>query len=185
MWQRRLPELPPWPVSPRPFPEEALGSWLERVAARYRMSVQHLCDEYGLQLDLDISRAGWLVLPVVAVPTVRQLARLARLDEGRLEEIQTPVGEATSWRIQFYCARCLFLNPLDVAATRWKRVWLDPEVTACEVHGTPLVSIASSSPRRCKNFDQILKVIGRIELQRARELPGLRDMRFHRYWLEL
>ena len=66
MWQRRLPELPPWPVSPRPFPEEALGSWLGRVAARYRMSVQHLCHEHELQLDLETSRAGWLVLPVVA-----------------------------------------------------------------------------------------------------------------------
>lgn len=82
---------------------------------------------------------------------------------------------------QLYCARCLFLNPLDVAAPRWKRVWLDPEATACEVHGAPLASIASSSLRRCKNFDQILKVIGRTEFQRGKTLPGLRDMRYHRY----
>ncbi|CAN7343533.1 TniQ family protein [Variovorax sp. LjRoot178] len=181
MWQRRLPELPPWPVSPRPFPEEALGSWLGRVAARYRMSVQHLCDEHELRLDFETSRAGWLVLPVVADPTIRQLARLARLEEDRLQEIQTTTSEATNWRIQFYCARCLFLNPVDVAAPRWKRVWLDPEVTVCEVHGTPLVSVASSALHRCKNFDQTLKIIGRIELKRTSELPGLRDMRHSRH----
>jgi hypothetical protein len=44
----------------------------------------------------------------------------------------------------------------------------------------PLVSIASSSLRRCKNFDQILKVIGRNEFQRGKTLSGLRDMRYHR-----
>jgi hypothetical protein len=31
------------------------------------------------------------------------------------------------------------------------------------------------------DFDQILKVIGRTELQRARDRPALRNMRYHRY----
>lgn len=39
----------------------------------------------------------------------------------------------------------------------------------CEVHGTPLVAIPSSALRRCRNFDQILKVVGRLEFERARD----------------
>ena len=145
-----------------------MGSWLGRVAARYRMSVRHLCDEYGLRLDLDTACAGWLVLPPVPDSIVGQLARLGRLDEGRLHEIQTPMGWASGpLRIQPYCARCLFLNPVDVAAPRWKRVWLNPEVTYCEVHGTSLSTIESSKLRRCKNFDHTLGLIGSLELEKS------------------
>jgi len=139
-----------------------MGSWLGRVAARYRMSVRQLCDEYGLELNVDTSSAGWLVRPLVPDSTVSQLARLARLDEGRLHEIQTPTVWAASRRAQGYCARCLFVNPVDVTAPRWKREWLDPQATSCDVHGTPLSFIASSTLRSCRNFDQTLKVVGRL-----------------------
>ena len=146
-----------------------MGSWLGRVAACYRMSVRQLCDEYGLKMDIDTSRAGWLVLPLVPDSIVGQLARLGRLDEGRLHEIQTPIGWAAGpQRLQLYCARCLFLNPVDVATPRWKRAWLDPEVTSCEVHGAPLSAIESSKLRRCKNFDHTLGAIGRLELEKSR-----------------
>jgi hypothetical protein len=170
MWQRCLPELPPWPVAPRPFLEEAMGSWLGRIAARYRMGVGELLEEYGLELNTDEARAGWLALPAVREATLAQLARLARLEVGRLREIQTPRWVPVTRRVQLYCAHCLFVNPVDVSAPRWKRAWLDPKVTTCEIHGTPLVSIASSALRRCRNFDQVLKLVGRLELERSRDL---------------
>jgi hypothetical protein len=104
-------------------------------------------------VDIDASRAGWLALPLVPDSIVGELARLARLDKGRLHEIQTPIEwAAATRRMQVYCARCLFVNPVDVAAPRWRRVWLNPEVTYCEVHGKPLASIESSALRRCKSF---------------------------------
>ncbi|MDR6860754.1 hypothetical protein J2W96_007095 [Variovorax guangxiensis] len=43
-----------------------------------------------------------------------------------------------------------------MSGAKVEAVWLDPEVTVCEVHSTPLVSVASSILRRCKNFDQLL-----------------------------
>ena len=133
------------------------------------MSVRRLCDEYDLELDIDTSRAGWLVLPPMPDSIVSQLARLARLDEGRLHEIQTPIGwTAATRRTHIYCAHCLFMNPVDVAAPKWKRQWLNPEVTPCEVHGKPLASIGSSALRRCENFDQTFRVIGRLELEKLR-----------------
>lgn len=49
----------------------------------------------------------------------------------------------------------LVCEPVVVTAPRSKRVWLNPEVTCCDVHSKPLASIESSRLRRCKNFDQI------------------------------
>lgn len=122
-----------------------MGSWLGRVAARYWMSVGDLSEEYGLELNINAPRAGWIALPMVPDATVGRLARLARLDKGRLLQIQTPNCVSATRRVQLYCARCLFVNPVDVAAPRWKRVWLDPDASTCEVHGTPLATI----PRAC------------------------------------
>ena len=42
-----------------------MGSWLGRVAARYRMSVAQLVEDYHLQIPLETSRAGWLLLPLL------------------------------------------------------------------------------------------------------------------------
>lgn len=62
-----------------------MGSWLGRVAARYRMGVAELSDEFGLQLNVNAACAGWLALPAVEDKTLAQLARLARLADGRLQ----------------------------------------------------------------------------------------------------
>jgi hypothetical protein len=110
-----------------------------------------------------------LVQPPIADTTLSRLARLARLEERRPREIQTPAAWATARRTHVYCARCLFVNPVDVTAPRWKREWLDPHAALCKVHGTPLASIASSALRSCQNFDQTLKVVGRLELERSRD----------------
>lgn len=147
-----------------------MGSWLGRVAARYQMDVQELCSEYELDLGIDLKVASWLTLPAVSDQTLHELARLARLDEDRLWEIQTPDGAALMGRTQVYCARCLFVNPVDVTP-RWKRLWLSPNSAVCEAHGTTLGSIASRALRDCKNFDQVLKTVGRLEFERARTSP--------------
>jgi hypothetical protein len=136
------------------------------------MSVAQLCDEYALSISNGEGHAGWLVQPPIADVTLGQLARLARLEEGKLREIQTPAAWATPRRTHAYCARCVFVNPIDVTAPRWKREWLDPHAAVCEVHGTPLASIASSALRSCRNFDQTLKVVGRLEFDRSR---GMRN----------
>jgi hypothetical protein len=40
----------PLPVAPRPFVDEPLGSWLGRLAARYRLGVCDLANLYGIDL---------------------------------------------------------------------------------------------------------------------------------------
>jgi hypothetical protein len=168
MWQKPAFEATPWPVAPRPFPEEAMGSWLGRVAARYRMSVDQLCDDHQLELKSDTSGAGWLVQRPLPDTTIGRLAYLARLDEQQLQEIQTPAAWAVAKRGEAYCAHCLFVNPVDVTSPRWKRAWLHPETRHCEVHGTPLATIACGVLRQCQNFDKTIKAVGRLEFERAR-----------------
>lgn len=50
----------PLPFAPRPFADEALGSWIGRVAGRYRMNVTQLDTDYELRLGLT-SGLFWLM----------------------------------------------------------------------------------------------------------------------------
>lgn len=64
-----------------------MGSWLGRVAARYRMSVDQLRDDHQLELNSDTSGAGWLVQHPLCETTIGRLAYFARLDKQQLQEI--------------------------------------------------------------------------------------------------
>ena len=151
-----------------------MGSWLGRVAAFYMMSVAQLCEDYKLDLVGGVSNSGWLDQAPIADGTLAQLARLARLNEARLRRIQTPDAWMVERRSLAYCAHCLFVNPIDVTAPRWKREWLDPKATQCQVHGSLLAVVAPGRVRHCKNFDHTLKVIGRIEHERRVGAPFYR-----------
>ena len=97
-----------------------MGSWHGRVAARYRMSVDQLCDDHQLELDSDMSGAGWLVQRPLPAITIGRLAYFARLDEQQLQEIQTPATWVVAKRYESYCAHCLFVNPVDVSPLEYR-----------------------------------------------------------------
>ena len=78
-----------WPVAPRPFPEEAMGSWIGRVAACYRVSVEQLCEDGAIEVDTS-GHLGWLLPASLPSDQLRRLARLARLDPDRLSAIEAP-----------------------------------------------------------------------------------------------
>jgi hypothetical protein len=60
-----------------PIPRgEAMGSWLGRVATRCRMSVVQLVEDYGLQIPMKASGAGWLLLPPLNTDVLQRLAGL-------------------------------------------------------------------------------------------------------------
>src|SRR6218665_303639 len=46
-----MPMYRSWPVVPRPFDDEAFGSWFGRIAARYRIRVDELASAAGVSLD--------------------------------------------------------------------------------------------------------------------------------------
>jgi TniQ len=158
-------EAKAWPVAPRPFPEEAMGSWIGRVAARYRVSVEQLCGDGGIELDTS-GDLGWLMPVQLPSEQLRRLARLARLDPRRLSTIEAP----SSWRRDriwaFYCATCVFLNQTNVTGPRWKRAWLDPGAARCDVHDMQLETIPVRSVRSARSFEHLLRMVSRLEEKR-------------------
>ncbi|GAB5101218.1 hypothetical protein YK56LOC_69350 [Caballeronia sp. HLA56] len=53
------------------------------------------------------------------------------------------------------------LNPVDIAAPRWKRIWLDTNVAACEVHGITLEQFPAAIARRARNMDRLLILVSK------------------------
>ena len=102
-----------------------MGSWLGRVAARYRMGVAQLVKDYDLQIPLQATGAGWLLLPPLNTDVLQRLAGLARMKIDLLQEIQTPDSWLCDCKSVFYCRACLFVNPEDVFSPMWKRQWFD------------------------------------------------------------
>jgi hypothetical protein len=152
-------EPPPWPVAPRPFPDEPLGSWLGRVASAYRLTVEQLWSTAGLAEALPRPSAGWLLTAGLCRDDRRRLAALARLDAQVLEAIEPPQAWAGGRRRLAYCFACLVLNPLDVAAPRWKREWLSPEATSCSVHDRTLAWVTASFLTKAGHFKQLHRTI--------------------------
>ena len=162
-------------MATRPFDDEPLGSWLGRVAARYRMGVWQLCEAYDLDIGTPDSGMGWLLLPPQPARNITALAMLARLDVPDLQSMQTPAPWPLARRLAAYCPRCLFLNDLDVTAPCWRRSWLDPAATWCAKHARPLGNVTAGQLRHCRNFDGVLQTVSRREkLLRGLELSPVR-----------
>lgn len=166
MWGRWPCEPPAWPVAPRPFSIEPIGGWLGRVAARYRLSVAELGEQYGLDLDFDRLCNAWLLIGRVGGTTIEMLARLARVDPATLSAMQGLAAEPVQSPQLAYCPSCLFLNPLDVTSPCWKREWLVPSASGCAIHARPLRRLPGTALQACDNFDKLLRVISRRERQR-------------------
>jgi hypothetical protein len=101
----------------------------------------------------------------VARSWLATLSGLARLDPDRLTRTQTPLDWMRNRPNLPYCFRCLVLNPADVTAPRWKRIWLDPDIEVCEEHGTTLERIPTVIARRARNMDRLLMLVSRYRRQ--------------------
>src|SRR5258705_10615216 len=150
-----------WPIAPRPFYEEAFGSWLGRVAARYQVSVAMLWEVSTSEELPALGTAGWILFPPISRSALHRFATLARLDDERLRHIQTPSAWLADRRCMPYSFRCLVLNDADVSAPRWKREWLDPTAEFCSVHHRPLETVPASVFRLSNHFDVALRPISR------------------------
>lgn len=168
MLQSPRSEQRPLPVAPRPFDAEVLGGWIGRIAARYRMSVQAFASKCELDLQTPDGQ-GWLLMPELLPHTAERLAMLTRISTGRIREIRVPPpweGPRTHFR---YCARCVFLNPLDVTAPIWRLEWLDQNLPACPIHKDEFQTLRAARVLACTNFEQAA---------RAGESPGAKATRW-------
>ena len=164
-----MPNVAAWPIAPRPFVEEAMGSWLGRLAARYRMDVWEFAQHNDLELPAAYTNVGWLLMPPLAPTTVKRLALLARIPAELIESIQTPAEWISNRKQVLFCINCLFLNRIDVTAPRWIREWLRPDAQPCVTHPAHVRDATPAFLARCKNFAGVLKHISRSEERRQIE----------------
>ncbi|WP_084675938.1 TniQ family protein [Caballeronia insecticola] len=160
--------LRPWPVAPRPFDDEAFGSWFGRVASRYQLSVIQAWAINHLGPFPPLTNAGWILFPPLPASTLNVLATLARLDVDSLMQIQTRPDWLKARSKLPYCFVCLTVNPADVFAPRWKSRWLDPETVVCEEHGTVLDRIPIGLPKQARNMTSLLSLVSKYRRVIAR-----------------
>ena len=156
----------PLPFAPRPFADEALGSWIGRVAGRYRMNVTQLDTDYELRLGLTTG-LFWLVPAVLSPVTLERLCALTRLPTASIAEL-TSANWLGKMRGAPYCSRCVFLNPDEVESPYWKREWLVPDALVCDVHDLPLALLKAREVRASRNTPDLITRVGRQERETRR-----------------
>ncbi|MGY2492084.1 hypothetical protein [Cupriavidus sp. CP313] len=109
----------------------------------------------------DLTRSGWLLFPPVDELVLARLSALTHVGVDRMVAIQTPAAWVSDRSNLPYCFECLVLNPFDIFSPRWKREWLNPAATACEIHGRRLETIPSSTLLKRGNLNAVISRIGR------------------------
>ena len=148
-----------WPVAPRPFEDEAFGSWFGRLAAKYGINVLELAQSAGVGVDVGENASTWLGAAVPGASAVRRLAHLCRMPAaqlGRLRELSQ--GSAKRF---YYCYRCLYLNAADVTAPYWKAQWLGESERPCLLHPDSNSWVTPGHLRSHPNMRRLLRFISR------------------------
>jgi hypothetical protein len=161
----------PLPFAPRPFADEALGSWIGRLAARYRIGVLQLDADYELQLGLT-GPLAWLVPAAMSSGTLERLCWLTRFPPHAISALEA-TESAVNVRSVLYCRRCVFLNPLEVESPYWKRDWLLTNVPFCTVHKERLIALPAGRVRACANMLELIRAVSKYE--KWRKERGLRQ----------
>ncbi len=154
----------PLPLAPRPFLDEALGSWIGRLAARYRMAVVQLDADYELGLGLK-GPLAWLLPSPMSTTSLDRLCTLTRLPAAAISALATGETPARGQGTR-YCRRCVFLNHLEIESPYWKRDWLLLGPPTCAVHDLQLTDLPAREVRGSQNMLTLIKRVGQQELER-------------------
>ena len=173
------PREKPLPFVPRPFVEEPLGGWLGRIAGFYRMDIDELSAELGVDLGLPSRCRDWLFLPPQPLESLTRIGYLTHTAPTALRALEVDESWRTSPSRYWFCRSCLFVNPLDVSSPRWIKDWLNPDNETCAVHGD-LENLESGDLSRHRNFNALLKLVSadsniwqtRVEARRRRIRGG-------------
>jgi len=147
------------PVAPRLSEDEALGSWIERLAGRYRIAVEQLDRDY----ELGLSRTGplgWLQPGPLSEHARARLEWLAGIPRDTISSLIVQAKRGPT-RHALYCRECVFLNPLEVESPYWKREWLAPEAFMCRVHRVRLTALPASKARYSINMPKLIMQVGK------------------------
>lgn len=137
--------LQPWPVCPRPQPDESLPSWFERVGAEYQMTPHALLSSFDLS-DGPVAE----MLPRLARDTAERLraphvrstiATLSRLPDTACNTLWP---SSTGWELidgafRSYCPHCCLGDLREQRTPYGRRGWQQSWCTLCQYHGMGLV----------------------------------------------
>jgi hypothetical protein len=139
-------QLKPFPLAPRPFPDESVRSWLARVAARYDLRIADLveCLRGRGEKRIDVSRLAsidWLE----DTDLEHLLARAARLDRASISALRVPVparssaqqGDWYRWSVA-WCPDCVRGDFERHGEVYERAVWRLGCCVACPTHRSPL-----------------------------------------------
>jgi len=129
--------LQPWPVCPRPQPDESLPSWFERIGAEYRMTPNALLLSFDLSDGSVAATAPRLARETaerLQAPHVRsKIAALSRLPDTACNTLWP---SSTGWELvdgafRSYCPHCC-LGDLREQRTPygrrgWQQSWLNQQ----------------------------------------------------------
>ena len=153
-----LPCETPLPLVKRPFPEEPLGGWLGRLAGFYKMGIDELAWNLGLNLGLDDGCHDWLILPQQSPENLDRIGHLTRIDPEVLRALEVDKSWNAARHQYRFCRTCLFVNAIDVTAPRWIRDWLNPDFEVCPEHGE-MEELERRDLSDHRNLSSILKLV--------------------------
>jgi len=138
--------LQPWPVCPRPQPDESLPSWFERVGAEYQMTPHALLSSFD-QSDGPVAataaRLGRVIADRLQAPRVRgKIAALSRLPDTACNTLWP--SSSTGWELtdgafRSYCPHCCLGDLREQRTPYGRRAWQQSWCTLCLYHGMALV----------------------------------------------
>lgn len=134
--------LQPWPVCPRPQPDESLPSWFERVGAEYRMTPNALLSSFDPSDGPVAARLARDTAARLQAPHIRnKIAVLSHLPDTACSTLWP---SATDWELidgafRAYCPHCCLGDLREQRTPYGRRGWQQSWCTLCQYHGMALV----------------------------------------------
>jgi hypothetical protein len=160
-----------WPTTPRPLPNEAFGSWLGRVAARYRIGIDDLIATSGVDVDIGEQASSWLAAVPRSDGTIDRLCSISRLSQPDIMRMLT--GQRLRTDIFPSCHRCLMLNPWEVESPYWPLGWMAGGAGRCHHPESEVENITPGMLSRARNMTRLIREIERKRYRRLVESSPL------------
>lgn len=156
-----------WPTTPRPQHDEALGSWLGRVAARYRIGVDELVSAAAVDVDIGEHASTWLAAVPKGEGAIYRLCSISRLPKHELMRMLT--GKMLPTAVFPCCYRCLMLNPWEVESPYWPLRWMTAGGGWCDHPACEVENVTPGMLSKARNMSRLLKA---LERKRYRRVAG-------------
>ncbi|MGB7180389.1 MAG: TniQ family protein [Burkholderiaceae bacterium] len=149
------------PLVPPAQPNEALGSWLFRVASKYDLNPERLLQRLNARLSPYPKFLSWSELDRKNID-LNALSTSLQCSSADLHAMTVGQYKRKRSMQAGVCSECLRQSISTFDWPVWSRHWFNPLVVACEQHGQWLTPIDISlvrqlrSPNKFRHFSEVL-----------------------------